>query len=367
MATSSVIPTVYSRPRHQARSPTPQLGRSKKRSRRSCGARFIDGGFLPIVSSEHGSIAVIGRQFYRSLHLLCEHYQLTSILPIREDAAELTGLLERVSAILEKEHRVDTMVIAEENGRICLATAEVLDTGRTLYYLPVRPMWQLSRNPDQAELGELVLAIYAWFFHQHNLPGFSRPGYVDSQYHVMENWAEEIEDEEERKEQFEALALISARQTEVFRLIETPFHISRLQNAIHAYRSSKEPKRQMLDIAEEVLRLHESYPDRSLLTDIRIDLRYPLEEYRIYPDQYISFYWSGCDQFTDMLIEMVSTDLQEHGIIDEPAHYKLFNGKPVTEAGFDFEKRMLSLICDLHEFLDLYDYEEYHPPTGPDL
>ncbi|HEY8931436.1 MAG TPA: hypothetical protein VIM55_19690 [Mucilaginibacter sp.] len=311
-------------------------------------------------------------EFFNSLSIICDYYGLTkpSVTAYLFPQNIYQAWQSVARQIKTKEGKLDCIIMADDKHRATLATIRQMNTGTTLYYIPVRPLWNWMKKTEQKPIADLVTAIFAYLHQVVEIPFYTgRDSYVSYQYDTIEQWINDAgydEDDEEEKEwqqiQLDALYVAQNSGLHIYRAIIQPECLINFRQAITSFEASNTCDLEWLGIANEFYELYENYPKRSVYDNIRPDLYHPEEDERISVGQYMSFYWSGADCLTDTLDTMINDSFQEISIMDEPIAVQVFDGvSPITNETFEFETKLFDLLNRLSTLLNPYDYEEREP------
>jgi len=338
---------------------------AKKRTRRHHRNGFLKHRFQPFYQY-NGNKARAEREFLCSLSNLCKHYALP--VPETVNGVFPQYVYQTRQIISEKLKGVDNQIsciVAEDDRHVAtLATVRRFDTGMTLYYIPVRPLWYWMQDKDSQPIADLIFGMFAYLEQVVRVPYYTeQDSYLASQYETLEEWVkDEQEDEPYREKQKDELYTMRNSGLKIYAQIIDPKRLADFENVVQHFQAKEEWQADWLLVAKGFLLLYQQYPERSVFDHIQSDLLYPQDEERIYADQYISFYWSGNDCFQDCLFEMIDNHFQEIAYMDEPAHVTLFDYPPEnTTPDFDFETRLFDLINDLSRLLNRYDHEQCEP------
>jgi hypothetical protein len=338
----------------------------KKRTTRNHGNGFLTHAFRPFWAFD-GNKARAEKEFFRSLANICTYYDL--LIP---DVADLTFpqniyrsweiTAERITAI---DKHLDCIILKDEQHTATLATIRQFNTDMTLYYIPVKPLWNWIQQAKHQDITEVIIAVFAYLQQVVQVPFYTEQGsYLHNQYSYLDEMInEDIENDEEedayRQEQLDELYTLQNAGIHLYRQISDPQKLEQMETTVLNYSNTENCNEDWAILAIEFVQLYNSYPTRSFFDNIRPDLCHPEIEERIYAEQYISFYWSGTDCLQDSLFEMINCDFQEKGITDEPIAVELFD--TLTEKkneNFGFEIRLLALLNRLCELLSNYDYDQ---------
>ncbi|WP_091154465.1 hypothetical protein [Mucilaginibacter pineti] len=305
-------------------------------------------------------------EFFRSLTNLCEVYGIAepdvSALEFPQNVT--TAYMQVEEAVKLKDKSANCIIINDSSHRATLAVLKRYDTGMCLYYIPVRPLWNLVQTAQQQPLAEMLLSVYAYLFQVVQVPYYTEyDSYLSGEYETLRNWIEEADDEGEEEQQYrdEQLDLLHTMEysgNRILTLIRENDYLMKWEENIKAYHGSENWDLETEALAKQFLTLHKEYPQRSVFDNIHDELVEPEETERIRAEQYISFYWSSNDCMQDMLFEMINNEFQECGVTDEPTSVRLFDipeAKPDND--LDFEKRLFDLIEKLCALLNKYDHE----------
>lgn len=331
---------------------------------------FLTHQFVPFYVCD-GNRNASEREFFNSLSQLCHHYKLA--LPDVSGYDFPQNIYQSWQAVApqvkESGDKMDCLIMADEDHRATLATVKVMDTGTTLYYIPVRPLWAWSKCAGQLQVAELVTSIYAYLYQVVKIPFYTEQyTFMDMQYETLENWLQEEtcdEDDTGQKEwqehQIDELYMLKNSGLHIYRSIIQPEHLIAFAERATAFAATDfDPK--LVEAASGLYHLYKDYPTRSVFDNICPDLYHPEEHECVRAEHYISFYWSGNDCFYDTLIDMIDTSFQEYGLIDEPLAVQVFDGKTaIKNEDFDFETRLFDLLNKLCAALNPYDHEECEP------
>ncbi|NHA02664.1 hypothetical protein G7092_02590 [Mucilaginibacter sp. HC2] len=365
METTSIIRGVRREVRPLTRCKRSSAKPAKKRTKGTHRNGFLTHSFQPFVSLPFHGYGQGEKEFFQSLKNFCQLYNW--------QAPDVSGLTfpQNISAVLEKlsAQRFDgasAMLIQDKGCPARLATVKTFDTNFCLYYVPVRPLWQMKNDKAKQPCYELTRTLFAYLYQIIGIPFFREPGYLDNSYDSLENWIREIEDEDDdeendyRKRQFAEFNLMKSAGDTLLPDIKAPFDLETWQAQLQQIPVTDKQGRDLREVANELLKLAKDYPERAIKDTMHYELHEASEDdYSIYWENYISFYWSGNDTLQHMLFEMVNNEFQEMGYQEEPVAIQWFD-TPQEKAhhDFDFETRLFFLLDELTGVLNDFDHEE---------
>jgi hypothetical protein len=366
METASAIRGVRPKLRPLARCKGSTAKPVKKRTKGTNRNGFLTHTFKPFQSLPFYGFGQGEKDFFHSLDNFCKLYGWqapdTSGLPFPQNIAEV---LEKLSA--QRFDGASAMLLQDKGYPARLATVKTYDTNFCLYYVPVRPLWQMKNDKGKQPYYELTRTLFAYLYQIVGIPFFREPGYLDNSYDSLENWIREIEDENDededdyRKRQFAEMDLMKIAGDTLLPEIKTPLDLKLWEQQLQQIPVTDKQGRELREVADELLKLAKDYPQRAIKDTMHYELHEASEDdYSIYWENYVSFYWSGNDTLQHMLFEMVNNEFQEMGYQEEPVAIQWFDTpqeKPRHD--FDFETRLFFLLDELTGILNDFDDEEF--------
>jgi hypothetical protein len=326
---------------------------------------FLNHSFKPFSAVENRNYQETESEFFRSAKNLCELYHLTlpemAGLQFPQNVDHTYNYLCHALEKLDKSQQC--IIIRDETHRATLATLQTYDTGQCIYYIPVRPLWQIIQVARQQPLAEMLLSVFAYLNQIVGIPYYRGNGsYLDCMYNTLENWInEELDDDQEqeyRDGQNKDLKELTDAGEILYPLISNSFYLDNFETHIQNYQNAENRDLEMEAVAVAFLQLYRDYPQQSVYDNIHPDLFNPDEEDRITVGQYSSFFWSGEDTLYEMLFEMVNNEFQEYGVTDEPMVIQLYDSPQTLPLNdLNFEKRLFELMDKLCEILNKYDHD----------
>jgi hypothetical protein len=367
METAPAIRGIYPKVRPLARCKGSTAKPAKKRTKGTHRNGFLTHSLQPFQSLPFANFGQGERQFFQSLENLGQLYGWqapdTSGLPFPQN---VSAVLEKLSA--QRFDGASCMLLQDKGRPARLATVKTFDTNFCLYYVPVRPLWQMKNEPCKQPFFELTRTLFAYLYQIAGVPFFREPGYLDNSYDSLENWIREIddegnEDEEEndyRKRQFAEFELMKSAGDALLAEIKKPFDMERWEQQMRQIPLTDKQGSELREVADELWKLAKDYPKRAIKDTMHYELHEANEDdYAIYWENYISFYWSGCDTLQQMLFEMVNNEFQEMGYQEEPIAIQwLDTPQEKPHHDFDFETRLFFLLDELTGILNDFDDEE---------
>jgi hypothetical protein len=363
METTPVIRGVYKGFRPSARCKSRTAKPAKKRTTGTHRNGFLTHNFKPFYSVACNNFNSAELEFFNSLKNLCAFQGWT--------VPDVSGLAfpENVSKALEilKDYEkagLSILLLQDAERSACLATAKTFDTNYRLYYIPVRPLYYMQGDPQAKDLFELTAVLFGYLYQVCGVPYYTEPGYMDNEYDTLQNWIDEVEDEDDREFRLRQKADLALKQSageQLLNIIQQPYSLTKFADCLHRFNVGDGDLigEDFKEVATEIYKLAADYPFRRIKDSMHYEFNEDADSDQIYWENYISFYWSGNDSLNETIYDMVNNELQEMGYQEEPMVFQWFNA-PHTEVqyDFDFEARLFALFNRLTELLNDYDYEE---------
>lgn len=298
------------------------------------------------------------RDFYQSLSLVAEHYQIqpmqTQIYGYPYNMALALWNLEE--QLKSKVKDWEEIKLVQHNKKTFLTSQERYNTGATLYYIPVVPLYRLLKQKKRKQNAQLLLSVCSYLYYIVNIPYYRQEdNFLYYQYEMLKEWLNDEEDNEETpvyKCEFDQAEWIGDRME---KKIFNPANLTYFKERLNRLQCKDILDLDCLKLGQEALALLEQYPNENVFRNAR-----PNEEAEdvddfensVTMDTYVSFYADGKGWLHQLLIQCVNSELQEYGKIEEPCILKRFDGSNITENNLDFENRLFVLLEELIDLLN---------------
>lgn len=296
--------------------------------------------------------AKLERDFYKSLSQLADHYAIEP-MPTRQHGYPYNialAMWDTERLLRAKLPRLYGLEIVREGNRHFLLSDERLDIGTTLYYIPVVPMFMLSRNGRTKKTASLLFSICCYLWRIVDIP-YYRDGhsFLAWQYEMLEEWVES-DDQTDETEIYRSEFTIAERIGDLIaQKLQNPKNLEYFEKRINGFKAKNATERECLRLAKQAHALYLQYPNTNCYRNAKPHGEYGEEdEYEVIPmDRLVSFCHRSDDWLSHSLIESVNAELCEYGDVEEPAITKKFNGKKIRDTSLDFEHRLFALLDDL--------------------
>lgn len=305
--------------------------------------------------------------FYRSFTLLCRHYCITPTATrfLGYPYSKAVALWEAHRLLRARQEAVQIAECRDAAGRLVLHSKETYNTGNTLYYIPVVPLYRLLQDRKTKQAAQLLLCTCAYLYHVAGIPYYTDEGsYLCWQYDMIREWVEnDPTDWEEESCSSNRSQLNTAEHIGklMLRRLWNPCHLNRFAELVGQFEPLDRLGCECLSIAEKALRLWRDHPQGQVYrhADTAV-LRGDDDDYHedcITMDKYIGFCAKTEGWLYHTLSECVNNEFNEYLDIQEPVLTRIFDGRGQDAESLDFECRLFSIMDDLCYLLNTTDNE----------
>ncbi|WP_156167758.1 hypothetical protein [Sphingobacterium sp. Ag1] len=226
------------------------------------------------------------------------------------------------------------------------------DTGMTLYYIPVIPLYTLLNKRQTSQVGKLLLSVYAYCYQVLKIEYYRNENcYLNWNYDRIQDWMESDGETEILEELKKAKKIGDIMKPKLC----DPDNLATFETRLTNYLPTDDFGENCLQIATRFFNLFISHPNTAI--DVKY---YPLasrevleyESYNVTLDNYLSFSADVNGHLHETLFTMVNDDLQEYGEIDEPTRFIPIDGRDIPDNNFEFEREVFSSINELIALMD---------------
>jgi hypothetical protein len=306
--------------------------------------------------------AKIQRDFYKCLSHLAEHY---NIVPMQTKDFEYPYNL--ALAISDIEEKLKECILncpeirlVQDSEKTYFVSEEKYNTGTTLYYIPIQPLYQMLHDPKHKKSAQLLVSVCSYLYHIADIPYYRQPdSYLYWMYEMHREWTEQDEEREENERyvrEFDRAELIGdCIEQKIFNRMNLQFFKKRL----NSFKSRNVFDKQCIELAGKAFELWMDYPSENIFRNAPLhneDKENGQENESIAMEKYISFIYDTKGWLYESIAESINNEFNEYGAMDEPIVYKSFDKADIANNSLDFESRLFSLLDDLCELL--YNYKQ---------
>lgn len=307
------------------------------------------------------------KSFYQSLSQLSEHYGLESLQTQDFDFPYNISLsLWYIEMQLQnKVENWSNISLIKKNGKLSIASEERYDTATCLFYIPVVPLHKMLKDKKRKKTAHLLLSVCTYLYRNAGVSYYrNEDSYLYWLYEMLNDWIEQDDDREEidlHKKELKSAEIIGDFME---RKISNSQNLIRFSERLKNFKPKNKFDQECFLLAEQVFELYQQYPEEHLYRNAHFnnmvnhqniaDEEYYNEETVISMDKYISFYADNKGLISDQIIEMVNSEFNEYGEVQEPIISKVFDGSSLNLTSLDFETRLFELMNELIYLLSSY-------------
>ena len=299
------------------------------------------------------------RDFYQSLSRLTEHYGLNPI------STKYFGYPYNIALALDdiqkqlknKVRDWEEIRLIEEKGKTYFTSEERYNTGAILYYIPIVPLYRLSKNPKRKQAVQLLQSVCSYLYHIAGVPYYRKQdSYLFWMYEMVTEWITSDDENEETP-----IYLSEIKQAEhigdfMEQKIYNHHNLTRFKDHLKNFKAKDRFDNDCFILARKIFSLYQQYPNATIYQNLQSNTE--TEEYEsdtiVSMDKYISFCAEAKGLMFQTLFEAVNSDLQEYATMQEPMVIKKFDGSNITNNNLDFENRLFPLIEELIYILNCF-------------
>ena len=314
--------------------------------------------FQKSISSEKSLIQIqrknakTEKDFYQSLSQLAEHYGLNPISTKHLGYPYNIALaLDDIQKQLKNKVRDwEEIRLIEEKGKTYFTSEERYNTGAILYYIPIVPLYRLSKNPKRKQAVQLLQSVCSYLYHIAGVPYYRKQdSYLFWMYEMVTEWITFDDENEEMPSYLSEIKQLEQIGDFMEQKIYNQNNLTRFKDHLKNFKAKDIFDNDCFMLARKIFSLYQQYPNATIYQNLQINT----EEYEyeigttVSIDKYVSFCAEAKGLLFQTLFEAVNSDLQEYATMQEPRVIKKFDGRNITNNNLDFENRLFPLIEEL--------------------
>lgn len=326
---------------------------------------FLKVSFLPKLKQEKTAqtcreITEMKEDFFASLAELAEHY---GIEPMQTGQFEYPYNM--ALALWDIEEKLERSVLncpeirlLKDGDKAYFISEEKYNTGTTLYYIPIEPLYQMLHDPRSKKKAQLLLSVCSYLYRIADIPYFRQENsYLYWMYEMHRDWAEQDDETEGFQKdlgEFDKAELIGdLMERKLFNRI----NLEVFEKRLNAFKIRDAFDHECMLTAQKAFDLYREYPNESIFRNAPIreeDTDEPENE-TIGMEKYISFVYDTKGWLYESIAESINNEFNEYAQMDEPTIVKCFDGVEAPTISLDFENRLFALLDDMCQIL--YNYK----------
>lgn len=326
---------------------------------------FLKHRFLPLCepAKDLPEAKMAERGFFKSLGHLSGHYGLTP-LEVGGFSYPANVLLSYwdVRRKLKIKGRYRDLLIGEQDGKVSLTVKETIDTGHTLFYIPVVPLCHWHSKRQNRKTAELLLSVCSYLYFEAGVPYFrDEDSYLGGSYAMMEDWITNDRgemDEEDYQKHRSDLNIVNHFGDLMERRIKAKINLQKLAERVEAFKVRTPFQQDCLDLAKRTLAVWRAYPKANLYMNEHEpemdDEDYDDDYYSyLHIAEYVGFIGKTGGHLYESMMDMANNDFNERSKVLEPQVATAFAKKPKKYADvLGYEAEVFDIISELSTLLD---------------
>ena len=300
------------------------------------------------------------RDFYKSLSQLAEHY---SIEPIQTHSFKFPYNV--VLAMWDMEVKAkrtninwDGFKLIQDSTKTYFTSEERYNTGTTLYYIPIVPLFQMLKAPKRKKTAQLLVSICSYLYHIVQIPYYRQEeSYLYWLYEMMNDWVEQDEETEETESYKSELRNAEYIGDRIEQKLFNRTNLKVFEQRLNRFKSVDMFDKECWQVACNAFALCTEYPNTTIFSNATLPEKDPYDDDEnevIGMEKYISFIADTRGWLYESLSDTINNEFNEYGAMEEPTISKRFDGSEIPTANLDFENRLFGLLNDLSGILYKY-------------
>ncbi len=292
------------------------------------------------------------RDFYQSLSQLAKHYGLNPMETKHLGYPYNIALaLDDIQKQLKNKVRDwEEIRLIEEIGKTYFSSEERYNTEAILYYIPIVPLYRLSKNPKRKHTVQLLQSICSYLYHVVKVPYYRKQdSYLFWMYEMVEEWLTSDDENEETPFYLSEIKLAEHIGDFMEQKIYNHHNLTLFKEHLKNFKAKDLFDNDCFMLARKIFSLYEQYPNATIYQNLLSNIE--KEDFEndtiISMDKYVSFCAETKGLLFQTLFETVNSEFQECATMQEPVVIKKFDGSNLTYNNLDFETRLFPLIEEL--------------------
>ena len=301
------------------------------------------------------------RDFYKSLSKLAKHYRIE---PMQTNSFKFPYNI--TLAMWDMENKVkrtnsnwDGFRLVKDSRKTYFIGEERYNTGTTLYYIPVVPLFKMLKDPKRKKTAQLLLSVCSYLYHIAQIQYYRQEeSYLYWLYEMMNDWVEQDEETEETESYKSELRNAEYIGDRIEQKLFNRTNLKVFEQRLNRFKSVDMFDKECWQVACNAFALCTEYPNTTIFSNATLPEKDPYdndENEIIGMEKYISFIADTKGWLYESLSDTINNEFNEYGAMEEPTISKRFDGSEIPTANLDFENRLFGLLNDLGGLL--YEYK----------
>ncbi|MFH6965299.1 hypothetical protein ACHRVK_22240 [Flavobacterium plurextorum] len=326
---------------------------------------FLKCTFLPKLKTAQSVQACqkTERDFYKSLSKLAEHYSIEP-MPTRQDYGypyNMVLAMWDMDTQMKRSHRNwDGFKLIQDSKKTFLTSEERYDTGTTLFYIPIVPLFEMLHDKQRKHTAHLLTSVCSYLYHIAQIPYYRQEdSYLYWLYETHKDWVDYDDETEETESYKSELRKAETVGDRIEQKLYNRINLTVFEQRLSRFKSRDTFDKECWNVACNAFALYTEYPTASIFRNAPIPEQDPYnddcENEVIGMEKYISFIADTKGWLYENIKDSINNEFKEYGVMEEPTINKVFDGSKISVGNLDFENRLFELLDDLSYLL--YNYK----------
>lgn len=306
------------------------------------------------------------RDFYNSLSNLTKHYSIEPMQTRKDYGYPYNMVLAMwdMDTQMKRSHRNwDGFKLIQDSKKTFLTSEERYDTGTTLFYIPIVPLFEMLHDKQRKHTAHLLISVCSYLYHIAQIPYYRQEdSYLYWMYETHKDWVEqddETEDTESYKSELRKAETVGDR---IEQKLYNRINLTVFEQRLSRFKSRDTFDKECWNVTCNAFALYTEYPTASIFRNAPMPEQDPYnddcENEVIGMEKYISFIADTKGWLYESISDSIYNEFNEYGAMEEPIINKSFDGSEISATNLDFENRLFELLDDLSYLLYSYKTTE---------
>lgn len=302
------------------------------------------------------------RDFYQSLSTLAEHYSIEP-MPTRQDYGYpynmVLAMWDMDTQMKRSLRNWDGFKLIQDSKKTFLTSEERYDTGTTLFFIPIVPLFEMLHNKQRKHTAHLLISVCSYLYHIAQIPYYRQEDtYLYWMYETHKDWIDNDDETEETASYKIELSKAETIGDRIEQKLYNRINLTMFEQRLSNFKSRDTLDKECLKVACNAFALYTEYPKASIFRNAPMPEQDPYNEdcenEVIEMEKYISFIADTKGWLYESVQDSINNEFNEYGVMEEPTINKVFDGRKITAGNLDFENRIFELLDDLSYLLNNY-------------
>jgi hypothetical protein len=250
-----------------------------------------------------------------------------------------------------------------DSKKTFLTSEERYDTGTTLFYIPIVPLFEMLHDKQRKHTAHLLTSVCSYLYHIARIPYYRQEdSYLYWLYETHKDWIDNDDETEETESYKNELRKAETIGDKIEQKLYNRINLTVFEQRLSRFKSRDTFDHECWNVACNAFALYTEYPTASIFRNAPMPEQDPYtddcENEVIGMEKYISFIADTKGWLYESVKDSINNEFNECGVLEEPTISKAFDGKKISVGNLDFENRMFELLDDLSYLLNNYKTTE---------